>query len=238
LAVTVVVVIITVALASSAWIFWAAALLCVLGTAISIKCFKQPFVASHILHVETAIVAEAVLEAAPKGIPEEATFRIDATLGWVGIKAAVMRENFSIPLGAPLAVVGTTLQVVNTVVVAVTVPLINATKIGSFFTAVPSVFCTMLAICVNLVKLIVHCFVAVAADEIVTAVASQQITVLKAATEEVSHILTVFICVACSDHPRLTPIATSILALFTCHCVASVEARGMPLYFSDIAELV
>ena len=101
--------------------------LCVLGTAISIKCFKQPFIASHILHVEAAIVVAAVLEAAPKRITEEATFRIDATLGWVGIRAAVMSEYFSIPLGAPLADVGTTLQVVNTVVVAVTVPLINAT---------------------------------------------------------------------------------------------------------------
>ena len=79
------------------------------------------------MHVEAATVTAAVLEATPKRVPEFVTYRIIATLFRVGIKAAVVRVNFSIPLGAPLAVVGTTLQVVNTVVVAVAIPLINAT---------------------------------------------------------------------------------------------------------------
>ena len=95
-----------------------------LPVAISIKCFKQLFIASHILHVEAAIVTAAVLEATPKRVSQEAAFRIITTLFWVGIKTAVVRVNFSIPLGAPLAIVGAALQVTLAVVVAVAVTFI------------------------------------------------------------------------------------------------------------------
>jgi len=74
------------------------------------------------LHVEAAIVTAAVLEATPKRVSH--AFRIITTLFWVGIKTAVVRVNFSIPLGAPLAIVGAALQVTLAVVVAVAVTFI------------------------------------------------------------------------------------------------------------------
>ena len=101
------------------------AFLCILGVAFGIKCLKQLFIASHVLHVEAAIVTTAVLEATPKRVSQEAAFGIIATLGWVGIKAAIVREDFSLPLGAPLAIVGAALQVTLAVVAAVAVTLVQ-----------------------------------------------------------------------------------------------------------------